>query len=523
MTDKAPERKRIITGFLWLVLLMPTFAFGAGSTLSGIAADHLQNGRYLEALSFYRDVEMNLASRPELETAVLYRDLGDIYFDYLADDDRALHYYFKLMEIFPDFSGRAGVCGRIVKALLRMKKKDRALEYLKRLKKIKGAAAYVSQVTAGLKKAVTGDDVGAAVPGSRIRVLVLRAKGAVRVCSQGKMMLLHDNGTLLRRISANTRMVFTAEQGRLTVDQKPLSVPVRLISVEDLPIRVADLEYRGALRVSAAADQVMVVNHLDLEKYLYGVVPREVSPAWPKQALRAQAVAARTYAFYHMLKRAESAYDVFSTTASQVYGGKKSEHPNARSAVDDTRGEILTRNGKALLALYHANSGGQTEAMKNVWNGSVSCLVSVRDEFSRDRPGDVWQKRVDPKFIASRLKAFGLNVGEVGALTPGERSKTGRIKRLEISGESGDVFLSGNSFRLIVGPAGIRSTNFSVAHKNGVFVFSGNGYGHGVGMSQWGACTMAKQGYTYKAILAYYYPGVRVERFLNNNPAKENG
>lgn len=511
MMDKRIFEKAMMAGLLCLFMLVPDAAFAADRNLSGIAADYLKNGRYLEALSFYRDVEMNLETRPELETASVYRNLGDLYLDYLDDADRAMGYYLKLVETFPKDPEAPGVYGRVAKAFVSLGQTDRAEDYLNRLKMSGTSKENADSFENALKSAGPDSGIPAVLP-DRIRVLVLRSDGPVRVSSKSEIMLRDDNGTLLRRLSPGTEMVFSAAQGGMAGDHETVPLPIRLVPVKGGGITVNAREYRGELRVLAQEKQILVVNRIDLEIYLCGVVPKEVSPAWPQQALMAQSVAARTYALYHMLKRAESRYDVFSTTASQVYGGKSAEHPAARKAVSATHGEILTRNGRVVLALYHANSGGQTAGMDSVWNSEKPYLVSVRDEFSLDRPGCAWDKKLKREFISQQLKAVGLDVGRVLDVLPMERTRFGRISRLKVTGDGGSVFLSGNSFRLMVGPAVIKSTYFIVSREKDEFVFSGQGYGHGVGMSQWGVYTMAKKGYDYKNILKHFYPGVQIDR-----------
>jgi stage II sporulation protein D len=257
-----------------------------------------------------------------------------------------------------------------------------------------------------------------------------------------------------------------------------------------------------------------VVNHIPLENYLCGVLPREMAPSWPPEALKAQAVAARTYALYHMLLRRTDAYDVLSTTSSQVYGGSEKDYPSVRSAVEATRGLVLAEGGRLALTLFHANSGGMTESCENIWGGRLSYLSSVEDPFSKNRPGDAWEKTLTAEEITAGCVQFGIAAGAVQELAPVERSASGRIQKLKVVTDSQTFFLSGNSFRLIAGPGKIKGAHFEVQKKKGRFVFNGHGYGHGAGMSQWGANAMAKKGFDYRAILGLYYPGGQIVRIV---------
>jgi stage II sporulation protein D len=350
----------------------------------------------------------------------------------------------------------------------------------------------------------------------RIRVLILQSEDPVIFSSKSCLRLYPDNGTLEITVSPETDTVFSVKDNLLTVDKLPAGQWVRLKADIEQNVKVNGLSYRGDVWVRAVKGQIFVINSLDLEEYLYGVIPREISPSWPEQALKTQAVAARTYALYHIIKRKHEIYDVFSTTSSQVYGGKVSEHPSAIRAVDQTKGEVLTCKEKLVLALYHANSGGKTEQMENVWPGGFTYLKSVKDDFSIKKPGYSWDKNLETTEIEKCLKKFGLDISSIIKITPVERAASGRIKKLEIKQEGGSFFLSGNSFRLMVGPARIKGANFEVKKEKEMFCFSGKGYGHGVGMSQWGVNSMAKKGYDYSQILKFYYPEAVISKLKNN-------
>ena len=287
----------------------------------------------------------------------------------------------------------------------------------------------------------------------------------------------------------------------------PIRGPVRITPADGQSVSIDGKTYRGLLTLTAVKGRLLVVNHIPLDDYLCGVLPREMAPSWPLEALKAQAVAARTYALYHMLLRRSDAYDVLSTTSSQVYGGSEKDYPAVRSAVDATRGLVLAEGGRLALTLFHANSGGRTESCENIWGGRLSYLSSVEDPFSKNRPGDAWEKTLSAEEITAACVQFGIAAGAVKEIVPVERSASGRIKKLKVVTDSQTFFLSGNSFRLIVGPGKIKGANFEVRKQKGQFVFNGNGYGHGAGMSQWGAYAMAKKGYDYQGHSRALLPG----------------
>lgn len=499
-------------GFLYILLLVAS-PVSAQNDLQQFASDYLKNGRYLEALSFYKDIEMNNDKWQGKKTASYYKGLGDIYFEYLGNNKEAVFVYIEFIKEFPDAPEIYRVYHNLAKAYLKLGQKEKAkdcYQYLalnfsnyyenngieKELKKYEDDKAFVDNAF------IYSD----AMFSPRIRVLVLQSEDPVVFSSKGSLALYQDNGSQEIIVSPETDTIFSARDSLLIVDKIPSCQLVRLKADSGQNIKVNGLSYRGDVWVRAVDGQVFVVNSLDLEEYLYGVIPREISPSWPEQALKTQAVAARTYALYHMIMRKHEIYDVFSTTSSQVYGGKVSEHPSAIKAVDQTKGEVLTCKGRLVLALYHANSGGRTEKMENVWPGGFTYLKSVKDDFSIKRPGYSWDKKLETAEIKKCFKKFGLDISSIVNIVPVERAESGRIKKLEIIQESSSFFLSGNSFRLMVGPARIKGSNFEVKKEKEKFCFSGTGYGHGVGMSQWGVNSMAKKGHSYCQILKFYYP-----------------
>jgi stage II sporulation protein D len=512
------DNKEKIIGFFWL-LFMIAAPVSAQNDLQQIASDYLKNGRYLEALSFYKDIEMNTDKWQDKKTASYYKGLGDIYFNYLGNDKEAILVYLEFIEKFPNAPEIYQVYHSLAKAYLKQGQKEKAKDCYQHLALNFSDYYENNSIEKELKDYEEGkafvDDTflfSDYMFSPQIRVLVLQSEDPVIFSSKGVLSLYLDNGTCETIVKPETDTVFSVRDNFLTVDNLPAGQFVRLKSDNEQNVKVNGLSYRGEIGVSTVDGQIFVINSLDLEEYLYGVIPREISPSWPEQALKTQAVAARTYALYHMIMRKHEIYDVFSTTSSQVYGGKVSEHPSAIRAVDQTKGEVLICNGKLVLALYHANSGGRTEQMGNVWPGGYTYLKSVKDDFSIKRPGYSWDKKLEMAEIEKCFKKFGLDISSIVNIVPVERAESGRIKKLEIIHESGSFFLSGNSFRLMVGPARIKGSNFEVKKEKEKFSFSGTGYGHGVGMSQWGVNSMAKKGYSYGQILKFYYPKAVVSK-----------
>ena len=264
--------------------------------------------------------------------------------------------------------------------------------------------------------------------------------------------------------------------------------------------------YRGTLRLIADAGLVRIVNVLDIEAYLRGVVPAEMQASWPAEALKAQAVAARTYTLLHL--DAGGDYDVCATIDCQVYRGREVEHPASDAAITATAGEVLTYGGVFARTYYHADSGGVIASSAEVWGSEIPYLQAFQDVAS-DGPHATWSARLDPRGIAAHLAAIGVRVGTPQRVIVRETSSSGRVVRAEVVGSGGRAVLDGVTLRTQLRAWGLKSTRFVMT---GDLTLRGEGWGHGVGMSQYGARALALAGYGYAQILGFYYPETRLQR-----------
>lgn len=341
-------------------------------------------------------------------------------------------------------------------------------------------------------------------------------------------------------------------------------------------IKVEDKEYRDYITFAKNGDKLITINYIELEHYLYGVVAREVPASFHIEARKAQAVAARTYAIRNINynRHKDVGADLCDDTHCQVYGGKAAENDKINEAIDATKGLIITYNGKPIDAVYHSNSGGHTDNAHEIWGGSkTDYLVAVKDDYSINQTGYSWEKTFSAEHIGSKLKAEGHDVGNVIDIQVVSRTEGGRAKQVKIIGSKGEKTITGEQFRKALGYTEIRSTlftitkngqnnnktdvyvigkdgssrnanlndtyvidksgkiskiedNVNVITKDGIinlndnvtpknlsFTFQGKGYGHGIGMSQYGANAMAKNGIKYENILKFYYKGVKIEPY----------
>lgn len=348
------------------------------------------------------------------------------------------------------------------------------------------------------------------------------------------------------------------------------------ISENSYHTRVLDLgarQYRGRIEIGRYSSQALTaVNVINIESYLYGVVPGEMISSWPIQALRAQAVCSRSYAISKTTYRTDSnisnGYEIDDTTDNQVYKGYGVETVATNAAVDFTRGEVITYQGKVITAFYYSTSGGRTEDGANVWNLKAPYLTSVVDEFEREPEKEPWVIAMPMSEVEFRLSQAGIDVGVVQKVIPEITTASNRVYSLKIIGSKNSQVIQSQKIREVfelystkfeivkyedqsdqvhvlsadsttsvnLNDCSVMSSDdnvtslvdtnqriYIVKSSNNltpfikdsptnpeVIYFVGLGFGHGVGMSQSGAKGLASAGYSYWKIIQYYYKGCRV-------------
>ena len=363
--------------------------------------------------------------------------------------------------------------------------------------------------------------------------------------------------------------------------------------------------YRGAFMITQRAG---LLNVLDVEQYLYGVLPAEVGASWPDQALRAQAICARTYVLKQSMTRKDRGYDVVDTDADQVYKGQGVETVETNKAVSSTTGEILTYGKDLAFTYFHSDSGGHTADISDVWGQRLPYLTGVPEIVDYQSPVSSWSAKISSNKIQNAIKKItGADIGSITEIQVSEVDQGGRANKMTFIGTKGSQTIKASQFRTNVDPRTLKSTMFTpsggafsvnntttpsglvnqqkniqakvqrltfqeeqglaemiaegvftttelidmISNSNKVkeyyqigmgrskraqaapsknaapvsnygysieksgddFVFYGRGWGHGVGMSQWGAMAMAKEGYSAERILMHYYPGTSIKKF----------
>ncbi|MDD3626069.1 MAG: SpoIID/LytB domain-containing protein [bacterium] len=271
--------------------------------------------------------------------------------------------------------------------------------------------------------------------------------------------------------------------------------------------------YRGVIMTipSETPDKFYVINVIGLEEYLLGVLAEEIPHTWHIEALKAQAVAARTYAYEKILNNSpKSKYDVLATDMSQVYGGMNSERESTTKAVNETKGLIMTYKDKPIAAFFHSTCGGATDDAATVWGKNFPYLRRVTCNYCKPSPHYEWSYTIDIDKLEDILDNKGYDIGYIKKIALVGKSDAGRIKDIQITGSKKTVNISSNNFRIMVGAKNMKSTNFKATLKNRKLYLNGNGFGHGIGMCQWGAKGMAEHGYKYTEILHQYYKNIKI-------------
>jgi len=376
--------------------------------------------------------------------------------------------------------------------------------------------------------------MGADVP--LVRVRLGRDARLVAVAVKGPWRLTGGEGEVASGKSLDWTQV-TAVGGNVVFGRiATVNGPVELAGAGDAPVQVSQAvggkarrrSYRGTLRMApTAGGAVRLVNVLPMEAYLAGVLANELYPSWHVEAYKAQAIAARTYALVDRNARRRYDYDVQDSQGSQVYGGADTETATAWEAVEATWGVVATcrsADGKHALfkTYYHSTCGGDTAPAGSAFGGSTAgpLVGGTKCTYCRKSPKYRWPAVVLTKrHVSDVLRRSGsatlTALGDVWRVEVAARTgRGGRAQRIRIVDTAGkSVLLRAGYLRILVGASKVPSTWFTSEDRGDrIALTDGRGYGHGVGLCQWGAQYLAAHGKTGEEILRYYYPGSELVR-----------
>lgn len=347
-----------------------------------------------------------------------------------------------------------------------------------------------------------------------VRVLIKKETADFKISSSAGLKVIDKKTGKIIYESKNTELLFTPEKIN----------NIYQIEAGQNPIFINNKGYRGTFELHNVLGKIYIINIVNIEEYLISVVPSEMPSSWNNEALKAQAIAARTYTYYHLTKNGDkkSIYDLDATTNFQVYKGIVAEKDSSSRAVTDTAGLVMTYNYEPILAYFHSTSGGKTADDKYVWGGEdMPYLASVTCTYSKESPHYEWTAEISLLDIEKALMSKYQRIGKIKKITFKKFDE--RVVEVNIVHSNGTLLLSGNQFRLLLDPAKLKSTFFTAKQNKTSFHIYGRGWGHGVGMCQWGAKGRGEKGFSYEQILTYYYKNVKLTRINNNYLAQKRG
>jgi stage II sporulation protein D len=284
------------------------------------------------------------------------------------------------------------------------------------------------------------------------------------------------------------------------------------VPVKSSFLKVGENEFRGIFFIFNRGEYLNLINILNIEDYLKGVLPYELSPSiyGELEALKAQAVASRTYALYQAEHRRHWQYDLVANESDQMYKGVSIETRKTDRAVSETEGMVLMEREKPILAMYTANNGGYSADAGYMFNIEKKYLVAKPDPDSLLGKKSRWSRSFYEKEILSKLRRYGVLSSDIQEILPYKYSPSGRIIKVKLITYRKNYIL--NTWTTLRRALKLPEILFRIKHVGKKYIFEGKGWGHGVGYSQWGAALKGKKGFSFKAILQFYYPNTELKK-----------
>lgn len=320
----------------------------------------------------------------------------------------------------------------------------------------------------------------------------------------------------------NTKLALSAGKveiklngNQVLIKNKSYSLPIKITGTSFIVVNKKI--YRGNIIVrQSLKGKLNFINEIKVEDYLKGILPKEANSSWPQEALKVQAVISRSYVLKNLNKHSKDGFDVCSTVHCQVYGGATAETKNCNEAVVQTTGEVVTFDKKIAQTLFHSSCGGHTEDPKYVWGWTTQTpkyLKGLKDKYCKKNPNQDWTCTLQEEVIRQKLVKAGYKVGKIKSIKTSGKTSGLAKEYITIKTAKGKLKLNSYKFRTTVDPWKIKSTMISsIKKQDSSFVFKGNGWGHKVGLCQWGSKFMADKGFSYKKILQFYYPSTSIEK-----------
>jgi len=332
----------------------------------------------------------------------------------------------------------------------------------------------------------------------------------VPVHMTGKTLIIkNESGETLSQTNSAT---FTPTQTGISLAGKNIGKKIFITSKE--PMQVFGRTYLDENEIlwqksSDNKPEIIIIHPVSLERYLISTVASEMSSSWHEEALKAQAITARTYALWQKFRRIHEPYHVSSTVNDQVYNGIGHNHPNTQKAVEATNGQVITFESELIEAYFSSTCGGYTESSKEGWGKFLAYLPVTRCTYCQSSPTYTWKTTFTQQELKNALKS--VTKQPITGITIREKTDSGRIKTIDIKTKKSSQQITGSKLRNLLGNAKLKSTFVTnIDFNSRTVTFSGKGFGHGVGMCQYGALGMAKAGKSANDIIQFYFPGTEI-------------
>jgi len=494
----------IIALFVTLNADIDTERFASFSISNGDL--QLENGYYLESIGLYHSA-YEASKNSEIKAQSLLRE-ANLFSLYLDDKKKAISLYKKLLNNYPHVSTVEYAIYSLGMLYKDIGKRDSAIDIFENYIQDFPQGKFLNQIQFLLTRLLQQEKL---IPKSNpLKIDTLQKIPTLRVLlsKKGSVTLSSKTGIILNNRSYK-KLSARYTHGNIIIDAQKYT-EVELSSNSPIYVQNKHKSYKGKMLLTSYKNRLALVNLVKMNDYLYGVVTSESFASWKPEALKAQAVASRTYAYYQSKVRKNWVFDIHDNTFDQVYSGMKGESKQSINAVDATLGVVILSNDKVIYSQYTASSGWYSASSKEIFNAEKSYLYAHRDNFSKAMPNGTWTKKISIRQLEKNLNKRGFNFKSIYALEPVKIGESGRVLTIKVKAINGEKIL--RTYSTVRRAANLYDILFKVKKVNGYFVFEGGGFGHGVGYSQWGGQKMAKDGYKYDEILKFYYNQVVLKK-----------
>ncbi|RJQ86878.1 MAG: SpoIID/LytB domain-containing protein [Desulfobacteraceae bacterium] len=467
-------------------------------------------GKYLEALEgFNAAEEITTISKTKVDALLAKASLLSSFLD---ASEEALKVYADVRKNYPQAAEIAQYRQGIL--LFDMQRFDEAQATLEDYFKTYPQGRFRFQAEALLREiAKAAPPEPTPPPPSPVPPIRKRIDVRVRMCQTTGELRIEGAAVCVAGLDCRDRFTLGTRNGKILFNRSQIDEKV-LVFESEKPLKIIcssqEKRVRGKLVAQIREGKLLVINVVDIEDYLLGVVPSESMVSWPVESLKAQSVAARTYAYYQLLHRKAWAYDLVDYAGDQAYGGMDKEHARSTNAVKATTGEVLTYEDKPILAMFSANSGGFTADSQAIFNLSKPYLTVHRDPESLKGGMANWTRKYSVPDVVAALRKINVEAKGLEAIEADERASCGRIikVRLVLSGGETKILRNRTTLRRALD---LPEILHGIRLDGNTFIFEGHGWGHGVGYSSGAQPTWPR-----KRITGRYYPSTMLVPALKN-------